>query len=151
MEEMKGEMLMTKKELVYWRDFVYNMYKNEFKLNCTYSNAKTACINRKERVIFFNKRDWDNPTYDTIFDLLHEIGHYKTNTDDMRRCVKEFFATQWAIDEAKRIGFPVDKHTIELFQEYIWEWLDRLVKAAGEQIIPKDRALYMKSQITLKI
>ena len=92
-------------------------------------------INAKEVVIppdvFAKPKEWD------IFALLHEIGHILTNTNKMKRCTQEYLATQWAIEEAKRIGFPIPKSYINIYQNYIWKWREVSVNMKSKNIPSK--------------
>lgn len=72
--------------------------------------------------------DWD------LFALLHEIGHVLTNTDRMKRCEQEYFATKWALNVAKEMCIKVSKETIDIYQEYIWEWRERGLKLKGKEM-----------------
>lgn len=53
------------------------------------------------------------------FDLFHEIGHIMTNKSGMRRAEEEYFATVWAIEEAKKYGLEIPQKTIKEYQDYI--------------------------------
>lgn len=74
-----------------------------------------------KKIFFFNE-DWDNPTNETIFTLLHEIGHIKTNTKEMKRCEEEFYATDWAIKEFKKLNLSLSKNRQREYQEYIYKY-----------------------------
>ena len=65
------------------------------------------------------------------FDLFHEIGHIVTNYSGMRRCEEEFAATQWAIDSLKSYGVDIPDRTIELYQAYINQELNRGKRRGG--------------------
>lgn len=67
--------------------------------------------------------EWD------LFAFLHELGHVLTNNPKMRRCEMEYYATQWALDEAKRLGFYVSKEIIDVYQKYIFGWMRKGSKA----------------------
>ena len=81
---------------------------------------------------FINPDAWD------LFALLHEIGHILTNTNKMKRCEQEYLATQWAIKEAKEIGFEVPPRYIETYQDYIWNWRDRAIKLKAKVVPSKE-------------
>ena len=98
-------------------------------------------ISAKEIVIpseaFHQPDSWD------IFALLHEIGHIMTNTTKMKRCEQEYFATQWAIDEAKRMNLKVQKRYLDIYQDYIWKWRETSIRLKGKNV-PLKEALCLK-------
>ena len=53
------------------------------------------------------------------FDLFHEIGHIMTTKSGMRRAEEEYFATVWAIEEAKKYDLEIPQKTIKEYQDYI--------------------------------
>ena len=55
----------------------------------------------------------------STFDLFHEIGHIETTKSGMRRAEEEYFATVWAIEEAKKYGLEIPQKTIKEYQDYI--------------------------------
>lgn len=65
------------------------------------------------------------------FDLFHEIGHIMTNNSSMRRCEEEYSATQWAIDSLKSYGVTIPKRTIDAYQDYINDELNRGKRRGG--------------------
>ena len=73
-----------------------------------------------------------------VFALLHEIGHILTNTPEMKRCLQEYLATQWAIGEAKEIGFKVPASYIKTYQDYIWKWRETSIKCRGKNVPSKE-------------
>ena len=81
---------------------------------------------------FRHPDQWD------VFALLHEIGHIKTNTVRQKRYYQEYLATQWAIQEAKKIGLKVPKSFIYTYQKYIWDWRDRSIKLKGKNVHSKE-------------
>lgn len=87
---------------------------------------------RREIVVpeecFKNPDSWD------IFALLHEIGHIQTNTKNMKRCEEEYYATQWAIKEAKRIGFEYPNNILDCYQKYILNWRERGINRGAKSI-----------------
>ena len=74
------------------------------------------------------------PTEWSLFAFLHEVGHVLTNKAGMKRCEQEFMATQWALAEAKRIGFTVPVLYIKTYQDYIWNWRMAEEKVYGKGI-----------------
>ena len=79
-----------------------------------------------------------NQTEWSLFAFLHEIGHIITNTPAMKRCTQEYLATQWAINEAKGIGFKVPKSYIDTYQKYIWKWRETSIKHRGKNVPEKE-------------
>lgn len=90
------------------------------------------------REIVVPKQCFKNPDSWDVFALLHEIGHVLTNTTKMKRCLQEYLATQWAIEKAREIGLPVSKSTIRCYQNYIWKWRERSIKAKGKDVPSKE-------------
>ena len=84
-----------------------------------------------------------HPTEWSLFAFLHEVGHIMTNTTKMKRCEQEFLATQWALKEAKRIGFHVPEAYVRVYQQYIWNWHE-----AGRRL--KGRSMKTTEELTLK-
>ena len=70
-------------------------------------------------LIYQSKSDYENLTPETLFDLLHEIGHLENNTDEMTRQEEEFFATQWALERMKLYDFQLPKQRQKEFDDYI--------------------------------
>lgn len=70
---------------------------------------------------------------ESLFTLLHEVGHIETHRSTMRRCESEYAATVWAIDRIREYGL-CDKITPkikDLYQWYIFDELDRGVRRGG--------------------
>ena len=130
---------MTKKELVRYHNYLYFKYKGQ--VNIQFANISSddfyACIPTRTVTlpdyIKSNQSEW------SLFAFLHEIGHIMTNTTKMKRCEQEYLATQWAIEEAKRIKFKIPKRFLETYQNYIWEWRERGVKSRAKSIPTKDQ------------
>lgn len=55
----------------------------------------------------------------STFTLLHEIGHIMTTKSGIRRAESEYYATVWALEEAKKYGIEIPQKTIEFYQKYI--------------------------------
>ena len=124
---------MNKSELTSMFYKIFNKYCKQMWIRSGIKgNGYCSYIEEKEVVIephmFLNPDEWG------IFATLHEIGHIMTNTTKMKRCTQEYLATQWAIDEAKRIGFNVPKDYIETYQDYIWNWRDRAIKLKAKVV-----------------
>lgn len=80
----------------------------------------------------------------STFTLLHEIGHIMTTKSNMRRCESEYFATAWAIEEAKKYGVKeIPEKQKVLYQEYIFRELGRGLRRGGSKMPTKE-------QLTLK-
>lgn len=77
------------------------------------------------------------------FELLHEIGHCEAGNSKMRRCEDEYYATQWAIDRCKEYGVEIPQKTIDGYQRYIWNELNRGLRKHG-------LGLPSKEELTLK-
>lgn len=113
---------MTKNERVLLFNRIYLNYCNDMWIHCGdcgKDNRAFSIVSDREVVmpfgVFVNPSEWN------ILALLHEIGHIKTNNDNMRVYEKEYLATQWSADEAKRIGFTIKPEWKDIYQNYIWE------------------------------
>ena len=85
------------------------------------TEEKTSYCELNTKRIYLSSNDWDNPTNETLFSLLHEIGHIKTNTKGMKRCEEEFYATMWAIKELKKLGLSISNKRQKEYQTYIYK------------------------------
>ena len=65
------------------------------------------------------------------FDLFHEIGHIETTKSNMRRCESEYYATVWAIERCKEYNIQIPMKTIQDYQEYINDELERGLRRNG--------------------
>ncbi len=92
----------------------------------------------EEREVVVPPEAFKHPDKWDIFSLLHEIGHIKTNTVKQKRYYQEYLATQWAIQEAKKIGFKVPKKYIKTYQDYILRWRETSIKHKGKNIHTKE-------------
>lgn len=66
------------------------------------------------------------------FTLLHEIGHIETHKSSMRRAESEYYATVWALEEARKYGIEVPAKIIDEYQEYIDMEKDRGIRRGGK-------------------
>lgn len=57
-----------------------------------------------------------------VFRLLHEIGHCETYKYGQYKVMREFLATQWAIEHCKEWGIKVNEEDKNLWQEYIYSF-----------------------------
>lgn len=55
----------------------------------------------------------------STFTLLHEVGHVQTYKSKMRRAESEYYATVWALEEAKKYGIEIPQKIIDKYQKYI--------------------------------
>jgi hypothetical protein len=99
---------------------ILNEYKNEIEFR--FSNEPVSYCYVPEKIIYLYSKGFLYPDTIFIFDLLHEIGHIKTNIKGMKRCEEEYYATQWAIKEMKKIGLKLPDKRKQEFQNYIWKW-----------------------------
>ena len=70
---------------------------------------------------------------ESLFILLHEVGHIETYKSSMRRCESEYAATAWAIKIMRQYGL-VDKisdKVKKLHQNYVYRELDRGLRRGG--------------------
>lgn len=95
---------------------------------------------KKRRICKFKFKN----SIQTLFDLMHEIGHLETTKSGMRRCEEEFLATRWAIivlqDEYE---LDIPQSIIEDYQRYVYMERDRGVRRGGKNYpSKKDLSLY---------
>lgn len=93
--------------------------KYRFTHNCFCGDNSITHCHIDLGVVFQRKEDFENVTPENLFDLLHEIGHLETNTDEMTRQEKESFATKWALERMKLYDFKLPKARQKEFEEYI--------------------------------
>ena len=67
----------------------------------------------------------------STFTLLHEVGHIETTKSAMRRAESEYYATVWAIEEAKKYGIEVPQKIIDRYQRYIDMEKERGLRRGG--------------------
>ena len=67
----------------------------------------------------------------STFTLLHEVGHIVANNSKMRRAEQEFYATMWALKEAKKYGLTIPAVIVADYQEYIDREIDRGIRRGG--------------------
>ena len=70
-------------------------------------------------LIYQSKKDYTKLTPETLFDLLHEIGHLESNTAGMTRQEMEYFATKWALERMKLYDFKLSEKRQKEFDDYI--------------------------------
>lgn len=128
---------MTREQLVNRHNYLYVMYKGKMNI-CFEDLAKDDFGSYiRSRKIVLPKYIKTNPTEWSLFAFLHEIGHIETNTPNMKRYEMEYLATQWAISEARRIGFNVQDWILDTYQNYIWRWRETSLKHKGKNVASK--------------
>lgn len=115
--------------------YVWVEYCNEYKI--VFCNCDVPHCFLKEKEIYFPINNFANPGSKDVFDMLHEVGHLKTNKKGMKRCEEEYHATQWAIKEMKKYDFDLSDRHKKLFQDYIWKWRDTGIKLKGKNMPSK--------------
>ena len=95
-------------------------------------NRAYSCV--KSRIISMPARSFLHPTGWDILCLLHEVGHIMTNTPKMRVFECEFFATQWAAEEAKKWGGVVKDLWKNTYQKYIWDKRKDCIRRRGKNV-----------------
>lgn len=125
---------MTRNQLVYLHNHVYLKYSKTIKISFVNKNKNDywSIINKREIGLPIYIKN--HPTTWSLFAFLHEIGHIMTNKENMKRCEQEYLATDWAIKEAKIIGFDVPKNYIDTYQKYIFKWRETGLKLGGKNI-----------------
>lgn len=79
----------------------------------------------------------------STFTLLHEIGHIMTGKSTYRRCEEEYYATVWALKEAREYyGLEIPDSVIKDYNDYIKMEHDRGVRRGGN--LPPYRTLILK-------
>ncbi len=95
------------------------------------------------REVVLPERAFHNPTGWDALTLLHEIGHIKTNRDRMKVYEKEYLATQWSADEAKKWGFTIIERWKKTYQEYIFSKRTMCIRKGGKNV-PPERELMIR-------
>ncbi len=117
---------------------LYNKYSKEMYIHsgdCGPDNRAYSYISRREIVL--PEESFSNPSEWAILELLHEVGHVKTNTRRMKVYEKEFLATQWSADEARKLGFPVKQLWRDAYQQYIWDKRQICINHKGRHVADK--------------
>lgn len=130
---------MTKKERRKMFDAVYHKYNKEMIIlpgDCGPDDIAFSYVSL--RYIAMPYKAFKDPSEWDILCLFHEIGHIKTNTEKMKICEKEYFATQWAADEAKKWNFQVRQLYRDTYQNYIWEKRELGLKHKGKNLPTKE-------------
>ena len=123
---------------------IYSTYYQEMGIYAGESYKKDrGCAYISAKVICLPKNVLDDPSEWNIFEFLHEIGHIKTNKVSMRVYEKEYLATQWAAEEANRIGFKVKSSWKKIYQDYIWHKREICINKGGKNV-PDKEALQIK-------
>lgn len=130
---------MTNKEMF---ATIYDKYRKEMFIRFedlkpdesgySYVSCRRVVLPKKAAV---NPSGWD------VLTLLHEIGHIKTNTNKMRVFEKEYLATQWSADEAKRLGFHIEETWKRIYQDYVFDKWKMCINKGGKNIPPKEKLM----------
>lgn len=80
----------------------------------------------------------------STFTLLHEVGHIVNNKGKLRRCEQEYYATVWALEEAKKYELEIPAKTIEEYQKYIYMELDRGLRRGGSNYPSREELRLIK-------
>lgn len=118
---------------------IINKYKNE--IDFRFTNEPVSYCYVPEKIIYMYFKGFLNPDVSFIFDILHEVGHIKTNTKGMKRCEEEYYATEWAIKEIKKIGLKLPNKRKQEFQDYIWKWREIGIKLKAKKIPSKEQLI----------
>ena len=128
---------MTQKERSKLFKDICTKYENSMWIHpgdCGENNSPYSIVLFREIVL--PRTAFSRPSAWNIMCLLHEIGHVKTNAEDMPVYQKEYLATQWSAEEAKKIGFKIEDIWKECFQNYIWDFLkDDGASANREELV----------------
>ena len=55
------------------------------------------------REVAVTREACDDPDDYDVFAFLHEVGHVLTNKPYQKRCLQEYLASQWALDDNNRL------------------------------------------------
>lgn len=94
-------------------------------------------------LVCFRKEIIENPSTLDLFDLLHEIGHIMSNNEQMAKCECEFYATQWAIDIARKYDVKITFDRFSRYQTGIIEIMEE-EKNNGIRNVPHQSKLYLE-------
>lgn len=79
---------------------------------------------------------------ESLFELLHEIGHIEASTSNMRRAEDEFCATLFAIGQLNAHNITIPDKIIDEYQKYIDMTKARGIRRGGKDydrlILPRD-------------
>ncbi len=106
----------------------------EDKYNYCYLDSKT---------IYVSIIQYEKANAESIFNLLHEIGHIKTNKPGMKRCEEEFYATEWAIKEINNLNIKLEDRVKTSYQSYIYNWRGSAIRRHAKQV-PSIKELTLK-------
>ncbi len=81
-------------------------------------------------------------TVESLFDLLHEVGHIKTHKRGMRKFEDEYYATEWAIKEIKKFDCMISEKRKDEFQRYIWQCVDIANHHHAKNVPPKEELIF---------
>ncbi len=118
---------------------LYNKYSREMYIHsgdCGPDKRAYSYVMRREIVL--PEESFNNPSEWQILELLHEVGHVKTNTHRMKVYEKEFLATQWSANEAKKLGFPIKQLWRDAYQQYIWDKRQMCINRKGKNVPEKE-------------
>ena len=116
---------------------IWFYYNSEYKLVLEHCDVPHCHLDEKE--IHYPLKRFCDPDNRDVFDMLHEVGHLKTNKKGMKRCEEEFYATEWAIKEMKKYKFELSQKDKQIFQNYIWQWRERGIKLKGKNMPSKEQ------------
>lgn len=103
--------------------------------------SRTHAHVKKRRVCKWKQKN----SFDSLFTLLHEVGHIETTKAGMRRCEEEYYATMWAIKKSQEYGLEVPQKTIKVYQDYINMEHDRGVRRGGK--LPDKKIFEIKLEV----
>lgn len=131
--------MLTIEQLKKYHNYIYYVYSKQMTIEFREKSKIDDFYSYVEkRIVVLPKKIIQNPSEWSLFAFLHEIGHILTNTSKMKRCEQEYAATQWALDEARKIGFAVPYGFIVTYQNYIWNWREKSIRLKGNNIPSKD-------------
>ena len=125
---------MNKKQLIDFHNNIFIKYIYDMNIVFENLNADDFSSYPASRHVIVPRCVMDNPTEWSLFAFLHEIGHVMTYVKGQKRCHQEYLATQWAIEEAKNIGFNIPDRFINTYQKYIYKWRETGIKHGAKNM-----------------
>lgn len=111
---------------------ILNDFCSDFILSFT-DEERAYCV-LEDKTIYLNRNDFLYPSYRSLFDFLHEIGHIKTNVKSMRRFEEEYYATEWAIAQCSKYNVKLSCYDKNDFDNYIMGLLHSCKNRKGKNI-----------------
>ena len=86
--------------------------------------SETKKTHMENGIVYLADDDYKLDNMVSLFNLLHEIGHARTNEKWMARSEREWRATTWAIFYMNKYGVKIPQWRKDNFQEDIYFWYE---------------------------